>query len=183
MGLGLPIVSTIATAVAYFRLKRTGQTSWDEDCDFTVEATSLGAVRWIVAVGINLALIFGGMFADHLNMEEMKIWTASRHTASVQSPESALAQNETNKHSWNEDLVTEPATPTPVTDGIESDKVIRHQASQSIPSDIEWYPTPMQPESTTAKWYRKAAEQGNADAQIHLGIIYEKGQGVAGMCQ
>ena len=29
-----------------------------------------------------------------------------------------------------------------------------------------------------AKWYRKAADQGNADAQPNLGLMYEKGQGV-----
>ena len=29
-----------------------------------------------------------------------------------------------------------------------------------------------------AKWYRKAAEQGNADAQCNLGVLYEDGKGV-----
>ena len=29
-----------------------------------------------------------------------------------------------------------------------------------------------------ASWYRKAAEQGNPDAQANLGIIYGTGQGV-----
>lgn len=29
-----------------------------------------------------------------------------------------------------------------------------------------------------AKWYRLAAEQGDADAQKNLGIMYEKGYGV-----
>ncbi len=28
------------------------------------------------------------------------------------------------------------------------------------------------------KWYRKAAEQGNAGAQYNLGVMYGKGQGV-----
>ena len=28
------------------------------------------------------------------------------------------------------------------------------------------------------KWYRKAAEQGNADAQANLGSMYHKGEGV-----
>ena len=30
-----------------------------------------------------------------------------------------------------------------------------------------------------AKWYRKAAEQGHADAQYFLGSLYYNGQGVA----
>ena len=29
-----------------------------------------------------------------------------------------------------------------------------------------------------AKWWRKAEEQGNASAQINLGIVYEQGDGV-----
>ena len=28
-------------------------------------------------------------------------------------------------------------------------------------------------------WYRQAVEQGNAQAQFNLGILYEKGQGVS----
>jgi TPR repeat protein len=28
-------------------------------------------------------------------------------------------------------------------------------------------------------WYRKTAEQGNADAQYNLGLMYENGRGVA----
>ena len=31
---------------------------------------------------------------------------------------------------------------------------------------------------TAVKWYRLAAEQGNADAQYNLGNAYERGQGV-----
>jgi TPR repeat protein len=27
------------------------------------------------------------------------------------------------------------------------------------------------------RWFRKAAEQGNADAQINLGLMYESGRG------
>jgi len=30
-----------------------------------------------------------------------------------------------------------------------------------------------------AKWYRKSAEQGNADAQFWLGTMYSEGKGVA----
>ena len=30
-----------------------------------------------------------------------------------------------------------------------------------------------------AKWYRKAAEQGNADAQNRLGVRYDRGEGVS----
>ena len=28
------------------------------------------------------------------------------------------------------------------------------------------------------QWYRRAAEQGNADAQVNLGLMYANGQGV-----
>ena len=35
-----------------------------------------------------------------------------------------------------------------------------------------------QDDATAVKWYRKAAEQGNADAQYNLALMYEDGKGV-----
>jgi len=35
-----------------------------------------------------------------------------------------------------------------------------------------------QDHAEAARWYRKAAEQGHADAQYNLGVMYENGQGV-----
>ena len=35
-----------------------------------------------------------------------------------------------------------------------------------------------QSKSTAAEWYRKAADQGDADAQYKLGVFYENGYGV-----
>ena len=32
--------------------------------------------------------------------------------------------------------------------------------------------------ATAVKWYTKAAEQGDADAQHNLGVMYDKGEGV-----
>ena len=34
------------------------------------------------------------------------------------------------------------------------------------------------PSAEAVKWYRKAAEQGNADAQYNLGVMYDHGRGV-----
>jgi TPR repeat protein len=35
-----------------------------------------------------------------------------------------------------------------------------------------------QNDAEAVKWYRLAAEQGNADAQFAFGVMYEKGEGV-----
>ena len=35
-----------------------------------------------------------------------------------------------------------------------------------------------QSDATAAKWYRKAAEQGHAQAQFNLGVMYHRGKGV-----
>ena len=35
-----------------------------------------------------------------------------------------------------------------------------------------------QDDAKAVKWYRKAAEQGNADAQFFLGFMYDAGRGV-----
>ena len=36
-----------------------------------------------------------------------------------------------------------------------------------------------QDDSAAMKWYRMAADQGDANAQYNLGVMYQNGQGVA----
>ena len=43
-----------------------------------------------------------------------------------------------------------------------------HQNGQGVPQD----------DKTAVKWYRLAAEQGNASAQYNLGVMYAYGMGV-----
>ena len=43
-----------------------------------------------------------------------------------------------------------------------------YQHGQGVPRDYE----------AAVRWYRRAAEQGDADAQNNLGVMYGKGQGV-----
>ncbi len=57
MGFGLPIVGLITNTLAYFRLKRTGQTMWDEGWGFTVEAEPLSFLRGLTATVISLLLL------------------------------------------------------------------------------------------------------------------------------
>ena len=33
-------------------------------------------------------------------------------------------------------------------------------------------------DAEAVKWYRKAADQGHAEAQINLGVMYDRGMGV-----
>ena len=47
LALGIPLVGLVSTLVAYFRLKKTGTTSWDANLGWTVSHTRLGGVRWI----------------------------------------------------------------------------------------------------------------------------------------
>lgn len=55
LGLGLPLVNLIAMALAHGRLKREGQTSWDEKGELAVEHGPVGAGR---VAGIVLTLLF-----------------------------------------------------------------------------------------------------------------------------
>ena len=43
-----------------------------------------------------------------------------------------------------------------------------YQNGQGVPQDYK----------EAVKWYLKAAEQGNAIAQNHLGVMYDQGKGV-----
>ena len=45
---------------------------------------------------------------------------------------------------------------------------LMYDNGQGVPKD----------EAEAVKWYRKAADQGNASAQFNLGLMYDNGQGV-----
>jgi TPR repeat protein len=46
---------------------------------------------------------------------------------------------------------------------------VMYDDGQGVPQDY----------AVATSWYRKAAEQGDADGQVNLGILYGMGQGVA----
>jgi TPR repeat protein len=45
---------------------------------------------------------------------------------------------------------------------------VRYAKGDGVPKDV----------AEAAKWHRKAAEQGDADAQFTLGVMYASGEGV-----
>jgi uncharacterized protein len=45
---------------------------------------------------------------------------------------------------------------------------VMYDDGQGVPQDY----------AVAVSWYRKAAEQGDADAQVNLGVLYGMGQGV-----
>ena len=50
---------------------------------------------------------------------------------------------------------------------------------QDFPEAVKWYRKAAEQGNAKAfKWYHKAAEQGNVEAQFNLGLMYEKRQGV-----
>lgn len=68
LGIGFPVVTAITMLVAYNKLMKGGQTSWDRKLDLTVLHSEIGALRWAVLVVIliglfmlNVAASAGGM--------------------------------------------------------------------------------------------------------------------------
>lgn len=63
-GLGLPIITLVANAAAYRRLRDTGTTTWDEASSFQVvhRPTSRGSVVWMSLLAALLALITIGAY-------------------------------------------------------------------------------------------------------------------------
>jgi curved DNA-binding protein CbpA len=57
MGIGFPFAALITQIVAYNRLTKSGETTWDADEKFTVTHENIGAVRVIVAVFISLVVL------------------------------------------------------------------------------------------------------------------------------
>ena len=52
MGMGFPIATLITHIVAYNKLTKNGETTWDADSGFTVTHGHIGVIRMIVAVAI-----------------------------------------------------------------------------------------------------------------------------------
>ena len=55
----------------------------------------------------------------------------------------------------------------------------KEQRCQQFLGDVTAARIDAQDQVEAAKWYRKAAEQNDADAQYNLAICYERGDGVA----
>ena len=49
---------------------------------------------------------------------------------------------------------------------------VRYDAGLGVPKDV----------AEAMRWYRLAAEQGNADAQCSLGLMYAHGEGISEDC-
>src|SRR5262249_17979727 len=57
LGLGIPLVSFITILVAYFDLKKEGQTPWDRDLHFVVHHRDLSVLRWLLIAFVWLLLL------------------------------------------------------------------------------------------------------------------------------
>ncbi len=50
MGIGFPIAALITHLVAYNKLTKNGETTWDADSGFSITHERIGALRVIVAI-------------------------------------------------------------------------------------------------------------------------------------
>jgi hypothetical protein len=57
LGIGFPLATLITNIVAYNRLTRTGTTSWDEDGGFVIRHGTIGVVRVLAAMFINVGFV------------------------------------------------------------------------------------------------------------------------------
>jgi TPR repeat protein len=91
-----------------------------------------------------------------------------------------------------DELAAHPSDPNKVGEGVSFDDIDTDKAQAACMSAVELYPNTMRFELQlgrtyarqknqleAVKWYRKAAEQGSASAQLNLGVKYDNGVGVA----
>ena len=198
IGLGLPFVWLITASLAHSRLKKTGLTSWDKDYGFTVEAYPIGVIHRTVAAGIILALFAASLLVgkehrtslakpvNQYKSEEYnqkpsyaqmsKSLDDSKPTSNLQDPLDVLLES----YKTEDNGVSQNNT--------EVNKTSKMQTAKSGPTDAEtqfkWGQAYSKGDGVpknypeAAKWYRMAAEQGDALAQNNLAELYFDGKGV-----
>jgi len=155
IGLGLPFVWLITASLAHSRLKKTGLTSWDKDYGFTVEAYPIGVIHRTAAAGIILALFAANMLVGQEYRNQL---SKSSHSYPSQARPTQTA----------EEYLAEFYPETPNDAQTQLNRGLAYYNGDGIPKNF----------IEAAKWYRLAANQGNAMAQYNLGLLYYKGQGV-----
>jgi TPR repeat protein len=158
MGGGLPVISAFFMLNAAAKLKKNGQTEWDRRTGFSVEAEPLGILR-SVSLTLLIVLVFVGSsilgeIGKHTKPSQQQIQQAQV----VQSvPQATLSR----KGMFDEFL---PKTQV-----------------QNVPQDTPQLADDLFDQGLYAEalpLYQGLAEQGNTEAQISLGSMYENGQGV-----
>ena len=147
MGLGLPLVSWITATLAYSRLTKTTQTSWDKDYGFVIEAEPMDFTYGFSATAamlLSLTLIVAG----HLAVNQWNGWAMGGVSPGYGSIKLQIK-------------------PIPMAIQLETPLV---QPTKSVASTVECNPVPADIDRL-----KQCAERGDALAQGTLGRLYEEG--------
>ncbi len=150
-GLCIPIVSLIANFCAYRRLRRHGETAWDHNGKSIVSHQKIGTYRRIMATTILTLVVI--------------VWApaflicAPRDSVSKQLPPKDEPQQ--------------------ISETREDNTLKFRKAAELGDAEAQFIVgVASKDQAESAKWFRKAAEQGVAIAQQGLGNCYAKGEGV-----
>ncbi len=172
-GLGIPFISLITNILAYKSLKKNGRTAWDREGKLIVLHRPIGLWRIFATVILLTGLYLYGaiqfclpFFFGNSIVKVLYIRNAAAHG-------NANAQLELGT-CYAKGYMTE----------------IIQEKRYHKPAVLPWslpiqnnlwscYPGVAQDPAETAKWFKKAAEQGLAEAQCKLANCYARGYGMA----
>jgi|GEM_PF-272650 len=158
MGGGIPVISAFFMLNAAAKLKKNGQTEWDKRTGFSVEAESLSILRRASLTVLIVLLIIAYGIIGEIEKHTIPSKQPIQQAQVVQSvPQATLSR----KGMFDEFL---PKTQV-----------------QNVPQDTPQLADDLFDQGRYAEalpLYQGLAEQGNTEAQISLGSMYENGQGV-----
>jgi len=172
LGNGFPIVSLVTQIVAYFKLKKHGQTSWDRDSGFSVVHARIGPLRIFLLVIFFISVLFATAFFGLLG-ESLK------GDFDQASPGSALMND------FRVDFGYAEATKWFSEVGISKEIETYRKAAERGDAYAQFLLGKMyydgigvpQDVAEAVKWYRKAEEQGHARAVSSLVGMYALNRG------
>ena len=163
MGIGLPLVSMITQLVGYRNLKSQGETSWDRDYGFAVSHGRIGYVRGSLAT---MAILFS-LVLNSFGIKDYAKEVAAQQDRQPAAPTGNIF-DQFDKPQQESPQAQQPATVS----GKDPLGLYRGASPQN-----QQPATPRDPFAEQAN-LMKSAEEGNAQAQWRLGLMYGSGNGV-----
>lgn len=176
MGIGFPLVGVITALVSYRNLKSHGETSWDRNGGFIVSHGKVGYVRGGFAITVILVALVG----DYLATIYEKQTEAQQQATSIVDDFENFRKREAAQQS-------QPSSGK--SGGYGVNDILVDGTAQQTQQPTTYLSTdpnagldgaaPQDQEATNLAALVRAAEQGDANAQFNLGLMYDRRQDVA----
>jgi hypothetical protein len=178
MGFGIPMVNMFFIAYQHGKLKSQGQTSWDKKTGHKVVYAKGPHLFLGVIVIIILLIITGGMNRYVPKLIQSTVQVESSRVGSSEASSAGQDENKSENQQAAQAESSQIGSSKTPSAGQDENKSANQQAAQAKnPQAVVSKTTGTRQESEFASTQR-AAEQGYANAQFNLGLMYDNGHGV-----